>query len=134
MIFSREEIVHTMMFRRYLDVANLPMWSHPENIPNFSDFEKQLPHRHPVYGILWNLLIEWFAELNSIYQTQHEFIDPLTRKLFREHHMEEVRHIAFAKDIVSNYFENASSSEVDEVCEFFRNSYMSGPGRFRGFL
>ncbi|MBV8048840.1 MAG: diiron oxygenase [Paludibacterium sp.] len=123
MIFSREEIVHTLMFRRYLEVANLPLWSHPESIPQFSQFESQLPVLHPVYGILWNLLIEWFAELNSIYQTQHEGIDPLTRSMFKEHHMEEVRHIAFAKSVVENYFAQAPGDEFKQVQAFFRKGY-----------
>lgn len=107
MVFSREEIVHTLMFRRYLEKANLRLWSHPENIPNYSLFERQLAGKHPVYGICWNLLIEWFAELNSIFQTQTDGIDPLTRQMFKEHHLEEVRHIAFAKTICENYFEAA---------------------------
>jgi hypothetical protein len=123
MIFSREEIVHTLLFRRYLKTADLELWSHPATIPQFSNFEQQLPNRHPVYGIIWNLLIEWFAELNSIYQTQHDSIDPLTRKMFREHHMEEVRHIAFAKHIAENFFETAPQDEVKEMCGFFKKGY-----------
>ncbi|WP_426320504.1 diiron oxygenase [Pseudoduganella sp. R-43] len=123
MVFSREEIVHTLMFRRYLDKANLRLWSHPENIPNYSLFERQLAGKHPVYGICWNLLIEWFAELNSIFQTQTDGIDPLTRQMFKEHHLEEVRHIAFAKTICENYFEAAPKEELAEMCEFFQKGY-----------
>ncbi|WP_426167484.1 diiron oxygenase [Pseudoduganella sp. R-34] len=123
MVFSREEIVHTLMFRRYLDKANLRLWSHPENIPNYSLFERQLAGKHPVYGICWNLLIEWFAELNSIFQTQTDGIDPLTRQMFKEHHLEEVRHIAFAKTICENYFEAAPKEELEEMCEFFQKGY-----------
>ena len=123
MIFSKEEIMHTLMFRRYLKVADLPLWSHPENIPQFSDFEQQLPVKQPVYGIIWNLLIEWFAELNSIYQTQHDEIDPLTQTMFKEHHMEEVRHIAFAKNVAESYFETAPEAEINEVRAFFNQGY-----------
>ncbi|NLR74437.1 diiron oxygenase [Leeia aquatica] len=124
MIFSREEIMHTLMFRRYLKAANLEMWSHPENIPQFSSFERQLPDLHPVYGILWNFLIEWFAEMNSIYQTQHDVIDPLTRTMFREHHLEEVRHIAFAKNVVENYYRQAPAADTARLSEFFRKGYV----------
>ena len=123
MVFSREEIVHTLMFRRYLEKANLRLWSHPENIPNYSLFERQLAGKHPVYGICWNLLIEWFAELNSIFQTQTDGIDPLTRQMFKEHHLEEVRHIAFAKTICENYFESAPKEEMAEMQEFFQKGY-----------
>ena len=123
MVFSREEIVHTLMFRRYLDAAKLRLWSHPENIPNYSHFEQQLAGKHPVYGICWNLLIEWFAELNSIFQTQTDGIDPLTRRMFREHHTEEVRHIAFAKTVCENYFETAPAGEIEQMCSFFQQGY-----------
>ncbi|WP_229415643.1 diiron oxygenase [Pseudoduganella armeniaca] len=123
LVFSREEIVHTLMFRRYLQAAKLKMWSHPENIPNYSAFENQLAGRHPVYGVCWNLLIEWFAELNSIYATQTDAIDPLTRKMFREHHTEETRHIAFARTVCENYFATAPKAEMDEMCAFFRKGY-----------
>ncbi len=123
MVFSREEIVHTLMFRRYLGAARLRLWSHPENIPNYSHFEQQMADKNPVYGICWNLLIEWFAELNSIYQTQHDGIDPLTRTMFKEHHTEEVRHIAFAKTVCENYFESAPGGEIQEMCGFFQQGY-----------
>lgn len=123
MVFSREEIVHTLMFRRYLDAAKLRLWSHPENIPNYSLFERQLAGKHPVYGICWNLLIEWFAELNSIFQTQTDGIDPLTRTMFREHHTEELRHIAFAKTVCENYFETAPAAEIAAMQEFFQKGY-----------
>src|SRR5450830_648143 len=123
MVFSREEIVHTLMFRRYLEAAGLRLWSHPENIPNYSLFEQQLAGKHPVYGICWNLLIEWFAELNSIFQTQTDGIDPLTRTMFKEHHIEEVRHIAFAKTVCENYFESAAADEIKEMCGFFQQGY-----------
>lgn len=123
MVFSREEIVHTLMFRRYLDAAKLRLWSHPENIPNYSLFERQLAGKHPVYGICWNLLIEWFAELNSIFQTQTDGIDPLTRTMFREHHTEELRHIAFAKTVCENYFETAPAGEIAAMQEFFQKGY-----------
>jgi hypothetical protein len=68
-------------------------------------------------------LIEWFAELNSIFQTQTDGIDPLTRTMFREHHTEEVRHIAFAKTVCENYFETAPAGEIEEMCEFFQKGY-----------
>ena len=123
MVFSREEIVHTLMFRRYLEAANLRLWSHPENIPNYSQFEQQLAGKHPVYGICWNLLIEWFAELNSIFQTQTDGIDPLTRTMFKEHHTEELRHLAFAKTVCENYFEIAPAGELAEMCAFFQQGY-----------
>ena len=123
MVFSREEIVHTLMFRRYLEAANLRLWSHPENIPNYSQFEQQLSGKHPVYGICWNLLIEWFAELNSIFQTQTDGIDPLTRTMFKEHHTEELRHLAFAKTVCENYFEIAPAGELAEMCAFFQQGY-----------
>ncbi len=122
-ISSREELVHTLMFRRYLHVAKLPIWSHPKTIPRFPAFAKRTINQHPVYGILWNLLVKWHTDLNAMYQTQHALVDPLTRAIFKEHHAEETRHIAFAKMIVENFFTTAHAGEANALREFIKRAF-----------
>jgi hypothetical protein len=118
MIFSKEEIVHTMMFRRYMERANLPYFVVPER-PGYKPVMDMLEHSPkttpPIIGVLWTLVIEWSAELNAMHGTQSEGIDPFTRQMFREHHIDEVRHIAFGRRIIEDYFENRSEKEVEYV-------------------
>ncbi|WP_227817714.1 diiron oxygenase [Nitrogeniibacter aestuarii] len=123
MIFSREEITHTLMFRRYLDLAKLPLFDPPRGA--YAQFTRQLPEMHPVLGILSTLMLEWVAELNAIYLTQGRDNEPLTRKMFHEHHIEEVRHIAFGKRVVEYFFENGPAEVIDRIRGSFAPLYQN---------
>ncbi len=121
MIFSREEITHTLMFRRYMKMAGLELFQPPAG--QYAQFLAKLPEIHPVIGILWTLMVESLAELNAIYLTQDDEIDPLTRKMFFEHHIEEVRHIAFGKRVVEDFFAIAPESELATIRAQFAEAY-----------
>lgn len=118
MIFSREELTHIMAFQRYLKLAELPWFPRPGS---YAELSQKLPKMRPEIGILFTLLIEWTAELAVVHGTQGEAVDPLTRTLFREHHVEEIRHIAFGKKIGEEYFERAPAPEAAQTREHLRN-------------
>jgi len=103
MIFCKEEIVHTQMFRRYLKLAGLPVYERPEMM----DFILEVEKMHPIVGILCTYLLEATAEESAMRQ-EGPGIDPLTRQLYYEHHREEARHLAFGKWICESFFEKAS--------------------------
>ena len=111
MIFAREELTHIMAFHRYLKTSELPWFPRPGS---YAALSVQLPKMRPEVGILFTLLIEWTAELAVMHGTQSDTVDPLTRTLFREHHAEELRHIAFGKKIGEEYFERASPAEAEQ--------------------
>jgi P-aminobenzoate N-oxygenase AurF len=112
MIFAREELTHIMAFHRYLKTSELPWYPRPGS---YAELSVQLPRMRPEIGILFTLLIEWTAELAVMHGTQGDMVDPLTRSLFREHHQEEVRHIAFGKRIGEEYFERAPEAEATQA-------------------
>lgn len=113
MIFSKEEIVHTMVFRRYLQVGQLPLFRADGEA--LEQAATELAGAHPVLGIIFTLIIEWVAELAAIYSTQDDDIEPLTRELFRRHHVDESRHLAFGRWIVESYLTRASDAEREEA-------------------
>jgi hypothetical protein len=117
MIFSKEEIVHTLVFKRYMELGRLPRFE-PDASVTFALSE--LPAMHPVAGVLFTLIIEWTAELGAVYSTQAAIIDPLTRQLFQRHHVDEARHIAFAKWIVEAYFASEPPERVNPLREMVR--------------
>jgi len=121
MIFSREEITHTLMFRRYMKMAGLDLFQPPGG--QYAQFLAKLPEINPVIGILWTLMVEYAAELNAMYLTQGDDIDPLTRMMFREHHIEEVRHIAFGKRVVEDFFSTAPEAELSTIRTQFKVMY-----------
>jgi hypothetical protein len=96
MIFSKEEIVHTQMFRKYLDTAGLPLFRAPEALGIMHGGDDTLVKMHPVAGVLCTYLIELAAEQTAMCQAEAG-IDPLSQKIFFEHHREEARHLAFGK-------------------------------------
>ena len=102
MVFCKEEIVHTQMFRRYLKVAGLPRFKRPQ----FMDFVVDVEKMHPIVGILITFLLEATAEEQAMRQ-EGPGIDPLTRQLYFEHHREEARHLAFGRWICESFCETA---------------------------
>lgn len=118
MIFPKEEIIHTLMFRRYMKLAGLNLFAPPSG--PYAALLAKLPTLHPAIGILWTLTIEWAAELVAMSSTQDEGIEPLTRKMFHAHHVEEIRHITFGRRIVEGFFNSASHEDQAIVREQFR--------------
>jgi hypothetical protein len=118
LIFSKEEIVHTLMFRRFMNDASLPLVQDSES--PYKSFIESINSIPPIYGIMFTLVVEWAAELNAIMCTQYEGCEPMTKKMFREHHLEEVRHIAFGKRLVEDYVSQASAQEHEKFNEVFK--------------
>lgn len=110
MVFSKEEIVHTMVFQRYMKSAGLPLFVPAEGL--FDLLTKQLPAMPPVAGVICTLIIEWVAELAAMHASQSEQIEPLTRAMFYNHHVDESRHIAFGRWIAESYFDTASPEQT----------------------
>ena len=103
MIFCKEEIVHTQMFRRYLKVADLPLYG----APDIQYFFEELAKMHPAVGVLCVYLSEAVAE-EAVMRQLGPGIDPLSQQLFQAHHHEEARHLAFGRSICEAFFEAAS--------------------------
>lgn len=112
MIFSKEEIVHTLVFKEYMKVAGLPYFPGEGSVAVLLG---ELPDCHPVQGILYTLILEWCGELGAMFSTQSRRVDPLTRQLYSRHHVDEARHIAFARCIVEAYFASTPEEELVDV-------------------
>ena len=120
MIFCKEEIVHTQMFRRYLKIAGLPVYG----APDIQYFFEELANMHPVVGVLCVYLGEALAE-EAVMRQQGPGIDPLTKQLFGEHHKEEARHLAFGRSICEAFFERAPARAKDKMGQLIRGMMSS---------
>jgi hypothetical protein len=118
-LFSKEEIVHTLMFQRYLERTGLEIYAPPEGYKEL--FLDKLPAMHPIYGITATLAVEILAEDGAMFATQDDSIDPLTKTLFYRHHREELRHIAFGKLMIGTYLETATVDEAAQLRGFIAN-------------
>lgn len=119
-IFCREEIVHTQMFRRYLKLAGLPVYG----APDIQYFFEELVTMHPVVGVLCVYLGEALAE-EAVMRQQGPGIDPLTKQLFYEHHREEARHLAFGRAICEAFFERAPIRAKEKMGRLIRGMMSS---------
>ncbi|MDR2307972.1 MAG: diiron oxygenase [Paucimonas sp.] len=117
-IFSKEEIVHTLTFKRFMAKAGLKLWQPPVGLHDL--LSKTLPPMDPPVGILFTLLVEWVAELSAMHTSQGPDVEPMTRALFREHHYDEARHIAFGRWISETFFENGSPEQIAQVRQMSR--------------
>lgn len=113
MVFSKEEIVHTLTFKRFMKQAGLPQWNPPLGL--YELLTETLPRMEPAVGVLFTLLLEWVAELGAMHTSQGEDIEPMTRTMFHAHHHDEARHIAFGRWISESFFETATPQAAAEV-------------------
>jgi hypothetical protein len=113
MIFSKEEIVHTLMFRRFMALARLDVYAPPAS-PYIRLLER-LPRLNPAIGVLWTLTLEWAAELAAVHGTQGAHVEPVVREMFHAHHVEELRHITFGRRVIESFFDTASREERELV-------------------
>lgn len=112
MIFSKEEIVHTMVFKRYLKEAGLPIYACEGSAQILLG---ELPKLHPAQGIMYTLIIEWMAELGAMESTQASNLEPMTRALFKNHHIDEARHISFGKWISEQYIAQCDEAQLQQI-------------------
>jgi len=118
MLFSKEEIVHTLMFQRYMKLAGLKLYNPPENLHEL--LTVQLPRMPTEFGVSCTLVIEWMAELAAMYASQSDNIEPMTRKMFYEHHVDESRHIAFGRWVTESYLETAPPPQAEQLRQTLR--------------
>lgn len=109
MIFSREELSHILMFRKYLKLADLELFKPSDGLHAFC--VNDLPKMPPIMGTLCTLLVEHIAESGAVYLVSNDEVDPLTREIFLRHHQEEARHLSFGKWTTQAYLESASPEE-----------------------
>ena len=121
MVFSREEIVHTLVFKRYMEMAGLDLFEPPELLYHL--LSEVLPTLPPPLGIMVTLMLEWVAEAGAIHGTQGAEIDPLTRELFKQHHVEELRHIAFGRWVAESFMETADEPQRQQAKAMLREVY-----------
>jgi hypothetical protein len=100
LVFSKEEIVHIQVFRRYMALTGLPTFNPPEGF--YELYVEKMPQLPPLFGILMTLLVEWVAENTAMHAVAAGHVDPLTRQLFQLHHREELRHISFARWVIGS--------------------------------
>lgn len=113
MIFSKEEIVHTLVFRRYMEKAGLELWKPPAEFVAL--LTEVLPSMYPSAGIFITFALEWIAEIGAMYHTQHNEVEPITRALFKAHHFDEARHIAFGRWVSEWFLHQAPLEQKEQI-------------------
>lgn len=122
MVFSREELLHIMMFNRYLNLAGLE--KHAKN-HYFYKLVDSLLTTTPEVGIVFTLLIEWLAENKVMQSTQSDEVDPVTRAMSRAHHIDEIRHLHFGKTIGETWFARTPPEATAEIRAKLREMVMN---------
>jgi hypothetical protein len=120
MLFSKEEIVHILMFRRYIKMTGLELFQPPDVL----SFLQKLKTFHPIAGVLCTYLVESVAEEAAMQGSDGPGVEPLTRQMWKSHHFEEARHLAFGKWICESFLQNASE-ETKFKLGYLARAFMS---------
>lgn len=117
LVVAKEEIVHALMFKRFMSVAGLPAFT---KFPVFGHIAALLPEMHPCVGILGQLIPGWIIHAGAMFATQSAAIEALTREVFNLHHVDKARHLDFSRRMVEDYFSDAPRQERQRVRQMFR--------------
>lgn len=121
--FCKEEIVHSMVFRKAMEHYKIEPLEVSEFIKTFYQ-DNASEEEFPLKAIYLTIIIEWFAENNAMGDLQNNFVAPLAAAVAFEHNKEEMRHIAWGKRMVTELC-NQVPGFMDEAREFT-------PGFLRG--
>lgn len=100
--FVKEEIVHSMVFRKGMRHFKLDPFPVPDNLKDFYNDNASIAE-FPMKAIYYTIMIEWFAENNAMIDLDNDFVSPLARAIAVEHHKEEARHIAWGQNMVIEF-------------------------------
>jgi len=123
--FCKEEIVHSMVFRKAMEHFKIEPAEVSEFIKNFYEDNASM-EEFPLKAIYLTIIIEWFAENNAMIDLKNDFVSPLAAAVAVEHNKEETRHIAWGKRMVAEFC-NQVPGFMDEAREFT-------PGFLRGLI
>lgn len=123
--FCKEEIVHSMVFRKAMEHFKIEPF---EISPFLKDFyqDNASQAEFPLKSIYLTIIIEWFAENNAMLDLQNDFVSPLAAAVAFEHNKEETRHIAWGKRMVTEL--------CDQVPGFMEEAREFTPGFLRGLV
>jgi hypothetical protein len=125
MHFCKEEIVHSMVFRKAMEHYKIEPLEVSEFIKDFYQDNASM-EEFPLKAIYLTIIIEWFAENNAMLDLQNDFVAPLAAAVAFEHNKEETRHIAWGKRMVTELCHQVPGF-MDEAREFT-------PGFLRGLV
>lgn len=112
LVQAKEEIVHALVLKRYLTMANMPTF---RRFPALARVSALLPEMHPCIVIAINLVLTWVIDASTVYATQTTGVDVITREVFKVHHADKVRHLDFARRLVEDHFSESSRAHRQRV-------------------
>lgn len=112
-LFSKEELVHTLGFKRLMSLAKMPLWKPYEDLRGL--VFNVLPNFEPRVRVYVTMLVEWIAEQGAMHSTQSDEIEPNLREFLLRHHNDEIRHLAFGKMLSESFFKNGNPEEIAQI-------------------
>jgi len=122
--FCKEEVNHSMVFRKAMEHFNIEPFPVPDNLKDFYKDNASLAD-FPLKAIYLTIVIEWFAENNALLDLKNDFVSPLARAIAVEHHKEEARHIEWGKSMIREFYEHVPGfmEEAQEYTAPFMRGY-----------
>lgn len=119
--FIKEEIVHTLVFKKTIDYFKGEVYKLPPFIKTFLD-ENVITGEYPLMSIYITMLLEWIADLYQKMDTDADYVHPLAHAVVKEHWREEMRHIKWGQSMIINLMD--SDPEFKKNAQEFTPVYM----------
>lgn len=97
--FIKEELVHTMVFKKAVAYFGSEVYPMPEFMRSFYD-DNAGSGEYPLMSVYMTLLLEWMADLYQQLDVDADYVHPLAKAVVKEHWKEEMRHIKWGQNMV----------------------------------
>lgn len=99
--FIKEELVHTLVFKKAIDYYGNALYSMPPFLRTFYD-DNAGTGRYPLMAVYLTMVIEWIADQYQRLDVEADYVHPMAKAVVQEHWKEEMRHIKWGQQMVQS--------------------------------
>lgn len=99
--FIKEELVHTLVFKKAIDYYGASMYDMPPFLRTFYD-DNAGTGRYPLMAVYLTMVIEWIADQYQRLDVEADYVHPMAKAVVQEHWKEEMRHIKWGQQMVQS--------------------------------
>ncbi|MGN0922073.1 MAG: diiron oxygenase [Cellvibrio sp.] len=99
--FIKEELVHTLVFKKAMDYFGCEMYAMPPFLRSFYD-DNAGTGRYPLMAVYLTMVIEWIADQYQRLDVEADYIHPMAKAVVQEHWKEEMRHIKWGQQMIQS--------------------------------
>jgi len=99
--FVKEELVHTLVFKKAIRYYEKDIYPMPEFLRSFYD-DNAGTGKYPLMAVYLTMVIEWIADQYQRLDVDADYVHPMAKTVVHEHWKEEMRHIKWGQSMIQS--------------------------------